>query len=68
MEKWDEEVRENLHGSAYLKTWDKLPYHLKCVIAESMYEVFVKLELNQAVDLNKVLNLKNKNHGIKKQI
>jgi hypothetical protein len=38
MEKWDEKIRENLHGSAYLRTYDELPYPLKTVIVESIYE------------------------------
>lgn len=40
MESWDKNVRENLHGSAYLKTWENLPFHLKCLIASSMAETF----------------------------
>lgn len=35
MEKFDEIVRQNLHGSSYLQTWNDLPHYIKCILAES---------------------------------
>ena len=38
MEIWDKKIRDNLHGSMYLRTWDEMPYSLKTVIVESISE------------------------------
>lgn len=38
MENWDKRVRDNLHGSAYLRTWEEMPYALKSAIAESIMQ------------------------------
>lgn len=40
MEKLDEIIRQNLHGSSYLSVYENLPHYLKSVIAESAHELY----------------------------
>lgn len=44
MEKWDEKIQDNLHGSQFLQTWNDLPYKLKEIIAESFNELNMETE------------------------